>query len=297
MILITIKISVGQIVEWYHPKSSLFKRINSSTFKKPNYKFGKKYLRKNYKSSFRYTFARCRGILIHESIEIFITNHLPNLPLYFGDNISYYKLWYYLNREFYRGILEVFIQNEEELPQIKEWRGELLYYCMKAAKVLIRRILRLTVKRLEKNHKLENIFDDITPLLQERSMKIKYNGIIIFFKPDWIDYELNRAIITDFKSGEYNKHLSMKHAFQVLLFAFCFSKYQKIPVEQCEIYYLKHNKREIINFNEPMKKLAKYMVNEYIKHHYPQIYSQNRVTSKNLSELIPRRSKLEDYTY
>ena len=166
---------------------------------------------------------------------------------------------------------------------------------MKAARVLIRRILRLTVKRLEKDHKLENIFEDLTPLLQERSMRINYNGIIIFFKPDWIDYELNRAIITDFKSGIYNKQLAMKHVLQVLLFAFCFSNYQKIPVEWCEIYYLKHNKKEIIKFNDPMKKFAKFVVDKYIKHHHPQIYSQKRVISKNLSKLVPKKTKLENY--
>ena len=252
-------------------------------------------MKKNYKSSSKYTFARCRGILIHESIEVFIKNHFSNLPFYFGDNISYYKLWYYLNREFYRAILEAFSQNEEDLPQIKEWKGELLYYCMRAARVLIRRILRLAVKRLEKNHKLENIFDDLTPLLQERSMKINYNGIMIFFKPDWIDYELNKAIITEFKSGEYNKQLSLKNILQVLLFAFCFSMYQKIPVERCEIYYLKYNKKEIIKFNDPMMKLAKYMVGEYIKYHHPQIFLQKRVPSNNLSRLIPKKTKLEDY--
>jgi len=273
----------------------LFKRTNSSTYKKPNYKLGKNFLRKYYRTTSDYTFARCRGILIHESIEIFIRNHLSNLPLYFGENVSYFKLWYYLNREFYRAILEAFSQNEEELPQIKEWEGRLLYYCMKAARVLIRRILRLIVKRLEKDHKLENILQDLTPLLQERSMKINYNGVIIFFKPDWIDYELNRAIITDFKSGKYNKQLSMKNKLQVLLFAFCFSKYQKIPVEWCEIYYLKHNKKEIIKINDPMMKLAKHAVDEYIKHHHPQIYSQRRVSAINLSKLISKKTKLEEY--
>ena len=204
-------------------------------------------------------------------------------------------MWYYLNREFYRAILEAFSQNDEELPQIKEWKGDLLYCCIEAARVLIRKILRLAVKRLEKDHKLENIFIDLTPLLQERSMKINYNGIIIFFKPDWIDYELNRAIITEFKSGIYNKQLSMKNALQVLLFAFCFSKYQKISVEQCEIYYLKYNKREIINFNESMMRLAKYMIDEYIKHHHPQIFSQKTIPSKNLSGLISKKTKLENY--
>lgn len=166
---------------------------------------------------------------------------------------------------------------------------------MKAARVLIRRILRLTRKRLEKDHKLEIILEDLTPLLQEKTMKINYNGIIIFFKPDWIEYELNRAIITEFKSGVYNQQISKKNKLQVLLFAFCFSKYQKIPVEQCEIYYLKCNKREIIVFNEQMIKHAKDMIDKYITYHHPQIYSQKKIPSKNLSGLIPKKIKLEDY--
>ena len=166
---------------------------------------------------------------------------------------------------------------------------------MKAARVLIRRILRLVIKRLEKDHKLENILEDLTPLLQERTMKINYNGIIIFFKPDWIEYELNRAIITEFKSGVYNQQISKKNKLQVVLFAFCFSKYQKIAVEQCEIYYLKYNKREIVIFNEQMMKHAKDMIDEYIEYHHSQIYSQKRIPSKNLSVLIPKKIKLEDY--
>lgn len=166
---------------------------------------------------------------------------------------------------------------------------------MKAARVLIRRILRLTRKRLEKDHKLEIILEDLTPLLQEKTMKINYNGIIIFFKPDWIEYELNRAIITEFKSGVYNQQISKKNKLQVLLFAFCFSKYQKIPVEQCEIYYLKCNKREIIVFNELMMKHAKDMIDKYISYHHHQIYSQKKSPSKNLSGLIPKKIKLEDY--
>jgi len=166
---------------------------------------------------------------------------------------------------------------------------------MKAARLLIRRILRLTIIRLEKEHKLENILEDLTPLLQERTMKINYNGITIFFKPDWIEYELNRAIITEFKSGVYNQQISKKNKLQVLIFAFCFSKYQKIPVEQCEIYYLKSNKREIVIFNEKMIKDTKDKIDEYIEHHHPQIYSQKRIQSKNLSGLIPKKIKLEDY--
>ena len=272
-----------------------FKKTNSSNFKKPNYKLGKDFLRKNYKSSSEYTFARCRGILIHESIEIFVKNHLSNLPLYFGEDVSYYKLWFYLNRKFYRAILEAFSQNENNLPQIYEWKGDLLYYCMKAARVLIRRILRLTIRRLEKGHKLENILDDLTPLIQEKSMKINYNGVIIFFKPDWIEYELNRAIITEFKSGKFNSQLSQKNILQVLVFAFCFTKYQKIPVEWCEVYYLKQGIKEIIKFNDSMMKLARYVVDEYIKHHHPQIYSKIRISSKNLSRLIPKKTKLVEY--
>jgi len=166
---------------------------------------------------------------------------------------------------------------------------------MKAARVLIRRILRLAVKRLEKDHKLENILEDLTPLLQERSMKIYYNGVTIFFKPDWIDYQLNRATIADFKSGIYNKQLSLKNMLQVLLFAFCFSKYQKIPVEWCEIYYLNHNKKEIIKFDTPMMKLAKYSVDEYIKHHHPHLNLQKNVSSKSLIKLSIKKNKIEDY--
>ena len=290
-----IKIRVGQIVDWYYHQKLHPKRTNSPKFKKPIYKLGKEFLRKNYKSSSQYNFSRCRGILIHDSIEIFIKNHLSNLPLYFGEDIHYYKLWYYLNREFYRASLEAFSQNEESLPQIHEWKGDLLYYCMEAARVLVRRILRLTIRRLVKGHKLENIINDLTPLIQEKSMKINYNGIIIFFKPDWIEYELNRAIITEFKSGVYNNQLLMKNILQVSLFAFCFVKYQKVPVEWCEIYYLKHNKKERIEFDNLMMDYSKYVVDEYIKHHYPQIYSQTRVSSKNIIRLMPKKTKLEEY--
>lgn len=87
----------------------------------------------------------------------------------------------------------------------------------------------------------------------------------------------------------------MKNSLQVLLFAFCFSLYQKIPVERCEIYYLKYNLKEIIKFNKPMMKIAKCMVDDYIKHHHPQIYSQNKFNLENFSSLISKKNKLEDY--
>ncbi len=233
-----------------------------------------------------YTYSRCRGLLIHHSIDLFISNHLCHISLLFGDKVFYYKLWFHLNREFYRSILKAYDQNLHSLPQIKEWRGKLIYDCMNAARVIIRRIFKIFIKRLEKKHKLGNIICDLTPLLQEKSMKIEYHGFIIHFKPDWIEYELERAIIIDFKSGYSCNELFMKHKLQILLFAFCFSKYQNVPIDHCEIYYLNYNECEIIEFNNQIMKQVKKKIDLYIKHKYPALISKNKLKSRTFEKSL-----------
>jgi len=151
-------------------------------------------------------------------------------------------------------------------PQVEVWYPFLLDEGMKSLDLYLNHVYNSCIDRLMINHELGLILEDLTPMIHERTSGIWYKGYHISFKPDWIVFELNKAVVIEYKTGQHYPWRVEKDRLQVLLFAWLFEKYFNIPVDRCEVYYLDAKKCEVYPFKSSLKQEVQEKVNTYIKH-------------------------------
>ncbi len=211
--------------------------------------FRKFFLRKNYPASQNYSYPRVKGMLVHDTIDYFIEHKLPSIHLYFAVEIPLYRLWYLLRRSLYLSLLQKIRDRQRTEPQIKVWYPFLLDESMKSLEIFLNHLFYSCVDRLINQHSLKAILEDLTPLIHEHTHSIIYRGYKIFFKPDWIVFELNKAVVIEYKTGKYYSSRFEKDHFQILLFAWLFEKKFNIIVERCEINYMDVKRTVTIEFS------------------------------------------------
>ena len=210
--------------------------------------FRKSFLRQKYPATQNYSYARVKGMIVHDTIDFFIEKILPSIHLYFAVDIPLYHLWYLLHRSLYRSLLQKLRDRQITEPQIKDWYPFLLDESMKSLEIFLNHLFYSCVNRLKIKHSLKTILEDLTPLIHEQLFFITYRGYKIFFKPDWIVFELNKAVIIEYKTGKYYSSRFEKDRFQILLFAWLFERKFNIIVERCEINYMDVKRTETIEF-------------------------------------------------
>jgi CRISPR/Cas system-associated exonuclease Cas4 (RecB family) len=295
--------AVGDVTNWYyytppewqethHLQTSNSYKVKREPLPYHKWIFRRSFLITNYPATKDYTYVRTKGMLVHNTIDSFIETKLPSIPLYFSKDISYYRLWYHLRRSLYLTLLQQIKLMRIMTPQVEVWYPFLLDEGMKSLDLYLNHVYNSCIDRLMINHELELILEDLTPMIHERTSGIWYKGYHISFKPDWIVFELNKAVVIEYKTGQHYPWRVEKDRLQVLLFAWLFEKYFNIPVDRCEVYYLDAKKCEVYPINSTLKKEVQSKVDTFIQH-LNSNYNFNAFDKKN-QQLTLKMESIEE---
>jgi len=207
-----------------------------------------------------------RGIVVHESLNLFRDKYLPFLHLRIGENYRPALLWYVMRWRAFQSIIECCDIMASTYPQIEFYYEKLVCDALECLESHLRRLYNQIISRLERNQKLEEILSGYIHFVQEETHFVIISGLKIYFKPDWLQIGPEFMYLTDFKSGTFNKQSFSfeKNRLQALLYAF-FLEFCYFPkkVIQVTVHYLGNNKRWDVTFSDTLREETQEFVRKY----------------------------------
>lgn len=217
-----------------------------------------------------YTYSRIKGMAIHEAINHFKENGLERVIARIGEDDDPVKLWHSMKYYAFLSLLaccdNMILGN---FPEVKYHKEEIVYEGMRAMESHLGTVFNRIVYRLNLGHPMDQVLLNYIQVLQEKSLFYTIDGLKIFFKPDWVEFDPDSIFLVDFKTGVWNdKHpIPQKDRMQVMLFGYLLEKrfYPKV-VNDLTVHYLGNDMTWSIPFSNELRYDARTIINKYIQH-------------------------------